>query len=194
MGGLRARYPSAFLVALLLGGCASDRMVPVATPAAVVTPAADRATVVFTRPGVLGFAIQSSVFDVSAGKPLLIGIVSSQKKLAYVSSPGQRRFMVIGETAEFLDADLSPGRIYYVRVTLHMGMWKARFSLDPVSRQDAKLKLAGDLSDTDWTENTPASVEWAHGNMHSIEEKMAEALPKWEAGSDRPKLNADDGL
>jgi hypothetical protein len=162
-------------------------------PATVTTPSPDKVTIVFMRPSILGYAVQSSVFDISTEPPILVGIVSSRSKVAYVTAPGTRRFMVIGETAEFMDADLVGGKTYFVRVSPHMGAWKARFSLDPVKQSEAS-GLAADLKDAGWVENTPASLQWAQSNMSSIQAKKADAFSHWQASTDKSTLHAEDGL
>lgn len=179
------------LSAFALGGCASDRMISVTQPVALTQPQPDKATVVFMRTSILGAAIQSSVFDVSADDPKLIGIVSSSKKIAYLSPPGKRRFMSVGENADFLDADLDAGKTYHVRVSPRMGLWKARFVLEPIPPTDSDL--AGDLANTSWVENTPASLEWAVSNRPSILSKRADYLSDWEKAPGKLMLRATDG-
>jgi hypothetical protein len=90
----------------LAAGCSvqSSLMTKTAASMALAAPTSDKAVVVFLRPSNLGGAIQASVFDVSRGAPSFIGIVSAGTKLAYATAPGLRRFMVIGESADFMDA------------------------------------------------------------------------------------------
>jgi hypothetical protein len=154
----------------LLAGCAvtSDRMATVPEPAAVSSPPRDKATVVFYRSSVFGGAIQASVFDISTEPPRLVGIISSSTKLAYVSDPGTRRFMVIGESADFMDAELAPGKTYYALVSPRLGVWKARFSIKP--RQADDPEVAEQVKGLSWVENTPQSKQWAQENMSDIQQ------------------------
>lgn len=190
---LRGRY--SLILALVatfgLGGCASERMMSVTQPVALSQPQPDKATVVFLRTSMLGAAIQSSVFDVTDGDPKLIGIVSSSKKVAHLSPPGRHRFMSVGENADFLDADLDAGKTYHVRVSPRMGLWKARFVLEPIPPTDSDL--AGDLAGCGWVENTPSSIEWAVSNRPSILSKKADYLADWEKSADKLMLKASDG-
>jgi len=180
------------VLALMLSACASERMVDLTQPpASVAAPAVDSAIVVFLRPSILGGAIQSSVFDISGTSDELVGIVSSGRKIAYSTKPGKRRFMVIGESADFMDAELAAGRIYYARVEPRVGFWKARFSLVPVTAADASL--AGDLSSCKWVDNTASSLAWARENMPSIREKHTSYLPDWEKSADKPFLPVTAG-
>lgn len=175
--GLLSALFSAVMM-IFLGGCASEHMISIPAPPVASAPAPDKATVVFLRPSIIGGAIQSSVFDVT-GETRLVGIVSAGRMLAHVTEPGSRRFMVIGENADFLEADLVAGRVYYARVEPRMGMWKARFALVPLAANASDL--ASDLASCTWVDNTPASWRWAQENKPSIEEKRAEFLVKHEA-------------
>ncbi|WP_431861779.1 hypothetical protein [Azospirillum sp.] len=179
--------------ALLLSGCAnpSKHMLNVSEPAVVSTPAPDKATLVFLRPSLFGGAIQSPVFDVTDGAPQFVGIVSASTKLAYASPPGKRRLMVVGENAGFLDAELGTARTYYARVEPQMGIWKARFVLEPVPASTSAL--AGELNNCKWVENGPTAGDWARENMPSVKAKMANYLPDWEKQATKPALHPEDG-
>jgi hypothetical protein len=190
----RLRTITVMLAVLAITGCASRHTASVPVPAAVMTPSPDKATVVFLRPGNMGFSIPSSVFDLSADPPIPIALLWRHEKLAYRADPGKRRFMVIGETADFLDADLVGGKIYYVRVTKHMGMVEARYSLDPITQPDVAAGLARDLKDIGSPESTQEVTAWASHHIASIQAKKAQALPEWEAKRDRPTLHAEDGM
>lgn len=177
---------------LLLSACASERMRELdLAPPLVIAPAADKATVVFLRPSYLGGAIQSSVFDISDGAIELVGIVSAGRKVAYGSNTGLRRFMVVGESADFMEAHLLAGKTYYARVEPRLGLWKARFSLVPVAASAPELE--GELNSCKWVDNTPASHQWAKENMPSLRDKFSEYLPEWEKKAAKPFLAASDG-
>jgi hypothetical protein len=148
------------------------------------------------RPSTLGFAIQSSVFDVTDGDPQLVGIVAAKKKVGYQVEPGEHLFMVVGESADFMSATLAENKTYYALVTPRMGLWKARFSLQPVHADE----LGGDefqdwLDGCEWVEKTPESDQWATANIMSIRSKQNEYHAKWMAKSatERPVLYATDG-
>lgn len=186
----------ALLSILLISACAgsSGHMRDVAPAQASYSTQDDKSLIVFMRPSGLGFAIQSSVFDVSEGDPKFVGIVSAKAKIAHYAEPGERRFMVVSESADFMGATLEPGKAYYVLVTPRFGVWKARFSLRPVqSAELAGTEFAGWYRDSRWVENTESALTWASSNMPSVRQKMAENLPKWLAKSDKPVLMAEDG-
>jgi hypothetical protein len=188
----RAARALVALTLLLLGGCASssDKMATTSEPAIAVTAPADQAVIVFVRPSVFGGAIQSVVYDVSGDTPALVGIVSAETKIAYAVPPGRHRFMVISEAADFMDAEVAGGKTYYTLVTARPGWWRARFSLLPVA--PGNPELAGQLKSCSWVENTPASQQWAHDNMPSVQRREAEYLPKWLAKEDKPLLHVSD--
>jgi len=185
-------------IALLLTGCEGtiQHMREVPAAAAPVVPAPGKAMVVFMRPSGLGFAIQSSVFEIRDNYPALVGIVAAKTKVAHQVNPGKYLFMVIGENADFMSADLVAGKIYYVRVEPRMGLWKARFGLVPVAQKDlASAELAGDLSECKWVEKNADSESWASGAMVSIQSKRTEYYPDWmkQPEAERPRLLPEDG-
>jgi hypothetical protein len=182
----------------LISGCAGTvvHMRELAVDKAPVAPAPGKAAVVFLRPSGMGFAIQSSVFEVKGNQSLLVGIIAAKTKVAYQVEPGKRLFMAIGESADFMTADLLPNRTYYVIVAPRMGLWKARFGLEPVRATELNSpEFKSSLADCRWVEKTDASENWARDNMASIESKRAEYYPDWvkQPEPERPNLSQGDG-
>jgi uncharacterized protein YceK len=186
----------------LLGGCASVAMQ--ANPAASYSPTRDKALIIFLRPSSFGGAIQSTVFDVNQkDKNEFIGIVSSKTKIAYLTEPGEKLFMVIGENADFMNATLEAGKTYYALVSPRMGFWKARFSLFPIHNDTtSKYRTESDefkdwMSSTQYVENTEASRGWYEANKLSVLQKKEEYLQKWNRMAPADKalltLKANDG-
>ena len=191
-----ANWIGVIILLLAATGCAghSEYMQDVPENQANFVPESGRALVVFMRPSGIGFAVQSSVFDITDGEPELVGIVSAKTKVAHNTSPGVHRYMVIGESADFLEAELVADRTYYSLVTPRIGLWKARFSLKPVHELDlTSADFTEWYDDTRWVENTLTAQTWAHENMDSIKSKQQEYLRKWLARSDKPVLLPTDG-
>lgn len=188
-------------VALLFSftGCATKSKIMSSVPAteASYAPAPGKALVVFLRPTNFGCAIQSSVHDITGNGNQFVGIVSAMTKIAYQSDPGERLFMVVGESADFMKATLLPDKVYYVVVNPRFGAWKARFSLIAARKHEENPeKFIKRLQECQWVKNTDASYKWAEKNAPSINKKKEAYLPKWQARTDHEMdvLLATDGF
>ncbi len=180
-------------------GCAGSvvNMKEVPADQAVIKPVADKAKVVFMRPASLGWAIQSSVFEIVNEKPELVGIVAAKKKAAYTVDPGNHTFMVVGESADFMSAELEAGKIYYALVTPRMGFWKARFSLAAVSEGTHQSEQFKEWdNECKLVETIDSSYQWANSNMADLQQKYEEYYAVWmkKDEMDRPKLELNDGI
>lgn len=185
-------------LAILLSGCAGSvkHMSSVPANKIVTSPEKGKAMVVFMRPSKMGFAIQSSVFEIIEDQPTIVGIVAAKKKVAYQVEPGKHLFMVVGESADFMSADLEANKVYYALVTPRMGAWKARFSLEPIHTVgDNDSNYQKSLDACEWVEISPATSEWANDNMPSLKSKYENYHKKWmsKPEADRPKLLPEDG-
>jgi hypothetical protein len=190
---------SVVAAALLISGCAGtvkgmrelpETAVPAAAPAG-------KSQIVFMRPATLGFAIQSSVFDVTNPKadPSLVGIIAAKTKVAHTVEPGKYTFMAVGESGDFMTAEVLPNKTYYVDVAPRMGLWKARFALEPNHTAElATAEFANDLKDCKWVELSPESAVWAQEHMPSVKSKYAEYYADWMKSTDeKMKLLPEDG-
>jgi hypothetical protein len=182
---------------LVLSGCAGRivRMGLMPAESASPTPLPGKAMVVFMR-GQDSALVQSTVYEVKGPEVEIIGIVAAKTKVAYQVDPGKRMFMAVGETADFMNADVQAGRTYYVYVAPQLGNWKARFALEPVRR--AQLDSAGfksDFRDTRWVVKTAATDEWFAANRSSVRWKRSESYSEWlkTPEKERPALRAEDG-
>jgi hypothetical protein len=165
---------------LLLAGCGGGGSGTIASGMAVTGPPPGRAMIVFLRPALLDKAGTSTVLDISEDPPTLISIIGAGRKLSYLSEPGTRRFMVMGETADFMDAELRAGRIYYVRVAPRQSAVGERFALRPVSVGD--IALATELNDCSWGDAPEKPGQWIGEHRADIEKKKAADLPGWLSG------------
>ncbi len=165
---------------------------------------AGKAMVVVMRPSYYGGAIAASIYDVTNGDIRFIGVLGPKDKIAYQSEPGNRRFMVVAENADFMETTLEAGETYYAVVRARPGVWKARFSLIPIKAeskdqynlQDPEFK--GWEAASEWVESTPRATAWFDENRPSVEEKYKTYLVKWDAmlPIDKAELTMDpeDGV
>ena len=202
----------AFIGALLV--CASLAISPAhAATNKLMQPAAQqqapqleagKAMLVILRPSRAGGAIAASVYDVTGDKTTLIGVLGPKDKIAYQVEPGQHRFMVVAENADFMDATFDAGKTYYAVLRARPGMWKARFSLLPIhATSDDQYNLQSpDFADwkagSEWVERTDRADAWFAANRPSIDDKRREYLLKWDrmAPNDKAELTmgAGDGV
>ena len=104
--------------------------------------------------------------------------------------------MVIGESADFMSAELEANKTYYALVTLRMGVWKARFSLKPIHSDALNSPQFNKwLAGCEWVEKTPDSENWANSNSSNIQSKYNKYYSKWMSKDlpERPKLLPQDG-
>ena len=181
---MRILRVGALVAAVLLTGCSS--MMKPADNQAIQPSSQDGAQVVFMRSAFTGKAIDASLYDVTDGKTQFIGILANGTKVAYPTAAGHHTFMVVSEAADFMAADLAPGKTYYSMISPRMGMWKARFSMWPVAR-DPKAEYSSQSSDfKDWIAdtklviNSPESLSWFESNKTSVESKRVEYWPVWQ--------------
>ena len=186
------------LISFTLSGCAGavKNMRTVPLDQVVTGPEEGQSMIVFMRPSGMGFGIQSSVFEIDNTEPKLAGIVAAKKKVAYRIAPGNHLFMVVGESADFMSAELEANKTYYALVTPRMGMWKARFSLRPVHADELNTNQFNDwLKGSVWVEKSPDSDRWASENSTDIQDKYNKYYPAWmnKPSSERPMLMPNDG-
>jgi len=146
-------------------------------------PEPGKALLVFLRPSSYGGAVQATVYD----DKTYIGTVSANTKIAYQTTPGEHMFMVIGESGDFMQADLTEGKTYYARVAARMGVWKARFSFIPLNGQIDDEELKQWLQNTKLTETNEKGHVWAKDNYEDITRKYEKYLPAWKAKPEKKK-------
>jgi hypothetical protein len=178
-------------LAAMLGGCVTrtDLMTRASANTSELRPAAGKALVIFLRPEERAGETQAVVYD---GTPF-IGVVWEFWAVGYQADPGEHRFMVISEAADFMDADLVAGRTYYVEVRPRLGAWRARFSLHPLSATANARDIEGWVADCRLGIANEDGFRWAEANRPSVLEKKAAWEPQWLKKADRPVLRAADG-
>jgi len=191
---LVTRGGSAALLALavLLGGCYPLRgMRAVPAEQVSLSPPPGQAAVVFMRS--TGGSISTSLFELREPPDRFIGILVADTRLMHLVAPGRTRFMLVGGSASFLDADLVAGKTYHVGIA-QGDLGEGQFALRPLRSDDLQRREWRQCSASCvWIENTERSQEWARRQSSSIQRKKEHDLPKWERRADRPALNATDG-
>jgi hypothetical protein len=87
----------------------------------VQAPHPGSSVVLFFRPGRMAGTVSSSVFDDLD----LVAVLMDYTYAAYQTTPGKHRFMVVGEAADFMDANLAENKVYVAKVTPRIGVWRA---------------------------------------------------------------------
>lgn len=182
---------------LFLLGCESQltRVEPVQKSAA---PATQQAQMVFMRSSVVASGVGASIYEVKDGEIIFIGKLANETKIAHTAAPGKHIFMVVSETADFIEADLQAGKSYYGVVVPQMGVWNARFSLWPVQRNEKSEyhidspQVRAWLSGTKAVVNSDQSQAWYRDNKQAVKEKYQQYWPQWQ--SKNPQQRAQKTL
>jgi hypothetical protein len=188
----RVGYVAVVVLGLVLTGCLSLRgMRQVPAERVNVKPPADQAAVVFLRTANVGTT--TSLYELRPPQDTFIGLLVNDTRLVYFTAPGRTRFMVVGLSANFLDAELEAGKTYQVAVVLGPDA-QQHFRLEPVRPGAQPSKgVQYCLESCRWVENTDQSQAWYREHANSIQRKKAQYLPLWERRVDRPVLTAGDG-
>lgn len=179
------------LAAFLLMGCASPNMKYSMPLTENLERPENSALIYFIRPQKIGYKVNAVVYDNDRS----VGFVPYGQKLPYFVQPGQHLFMVVSESADFMTADIAPGKTYYIEVKPRMGVWRARFSLAPVTRKMLETdKVQKWISNARLIENTPEAQTWAAQNNENVLAKRNDYLGEWDqkAESNKPHLHTDD--
>jgi hypothetical protein len=170
---------------------AAASFTPVAVP--VTAAAADASSkLVFMRVSKQSSGTDAMLFDVTdAGGPRFIGTVGAAAKLSYPLNPGLYTFMVVGETAEFMQANIAGGKTYYALVIPKAGA--KRYAIEPVRQNEI-----GGKEFASWDRGTkPMSGGAGTYNAADAAEKRSRHWAEWvrKAESERAELtiNAEDG-
>jgi hypothetical protein len=182
-----ARSLLILLIPVVLSACgstggstgASTQMAPLNAPPVVRQ---GESTVVFMRSSFVGGPLPAMVYDASGPENRFIGFVNNGTKLAHPVKPGTYTFMVVAESADFMQATIEPGRSYYALVTPRVGVWSARFSFKPLRRHDlGGADFASWASATKYVTNSPETELWAKDKAAEVAAKRAEYWPEWNA-------------
>jgi hypothetical protein len=188
------RRLSVFLVLLLvlmLGGCAGSSKYMAKSEPPIAGPPPDKSVVYVMRPSGFGFAINFQIWD----RDRFIGLSQAKSYFAYVCDPGKHLFIGIAENKVAVDADLAPGKSYYIVTEPRMGGWKARLAMTPVTKGSENWdKVEGWKSEMEFI--TPVAEE-VRAWDESKKEEARGLVNFFEKDPDREKylgrLSPDDG-
>ncbi len=172
-------------------------MRPVSEEMAVSAPVDGKSLIVFMRPSSIGFTTQSSVHYLENSNPALIGIVAAKKKVSFETEPGEYTFMVAGEDADFLSAEVLANKTYYILIQPKLEVWSTHFHLQPIRFSQLDSEEFNDwLSSCEWVEKTPESESWAKRHQQTVIEIYEAHFPEWQAydKSKRLALLPSDGI
>lgn len=178
------------LLILSLSSCAgsSNYMKPSTSQ---VVPTRDKALMRFMRPSGMGFAVNFNVMDGAK----VIGNSVAKSQFDYLADPGHHLFISISENKVFLEADLAPGKVYYVITRIYPGWWRARVAFEAVTRGseywDAVLQYEKELQRLEPDE---ANIRvWQDAHREEIQALLSSYEAEFKTKYNWPKLSPDDG-
>ena len=190
----RASLAAAALVCVLASGCAS--VMRDAPSQQISPPGSDKAKVVFMRSSMVAGAIGCDLFEVVNGELKFIGQLPTGNKVAYETTPGKKVFMAYGTAADFMLAELAPGKTYYSVVRPNWGT--GGFAPTPI-RDPKGSEAQGWISGTKLLETDPKAAEaWFAENKARLQGIHADYWSRFQNKNDQEKaertLLPQDGL
>ncbi|MEZ4217784.1 MAG: hypothetical protein R3E88_14970 [Myxococcota bacterium] len=183
------------LALLATGACVSSRAPVVSVRAAApglapLAPPPDRAVVVFVQP-------TKRTYDWAAiyEDDRFVAVVQDRSHAVHETAPGAHRYAVVSEAADFLDAELAGGRVYFVRVEPRMGGVRMRYTLIPIAAGLERWdELPGWLAATHAATPNARALEWVDAHAEGAARLRERYLEKWLGRADRPALAPRDGV
>lgn len=148
---------------LLITGCANNLMKPSASEK-VQAPPSDKATIVFMRTSFVASAVGVEMFEIVDGKLEFIGALPTGDKIAHQTKPGKKAYMAYGSAADFMLADVRPGKTYYSIVRPNWGT--GGFAPTPIRKSASEFNM-----------NSSNFASWVKGTkLHHLKKQEAN---KW---------------
>ena len=167
----------AVTLAAATAGCAGvSHMTTVPAEEQVQEAEPGKALVYFIRATTLGGGIPAYLYD---GEKY-VGTVLPDSHIGFQAAPGEHMFMLTGDTADFMRADLLPDKIYYVVVEPYMGYITYRFALRPMNGQVSQEKIDKWLESTRQLDVDEDGERWAASNTARASKFKNKYLAKWE--------------
>jgi len=169
-------FAAAAALAVLTSGCAG--LMRDAPSQQVTQPAPDKAKVVFMRSSMVGAAIGCDLFEVVNGELKFIGQLPTGNKVVYETTPGKKVFMAYGTAADYMLAELAPGKTYYSVVRPNWGT--GGFAPTPI-RDPRGSEAQGWISGTKAIElNEKEGAAWFAENKQRLQGIHAEYWSRFE--------------
>ncbi len=144
--------------------------------------------ITFYRPSSFGAAIQAPIVEQENSEIKLCGIASYGTKFHYIVNPGKHDFIIGGEYASLLKAEIAPNKNYYVKVIPMMGFWKARFCFEPMSQNQLKEeKIRKEIKSCSLVTPNESAKTWLLENRNSLIIKANEAKKSFENIKEKDK-------
>lgn len=125
---------------LLLAGCVDFVNEDMQDAAAPPPLKENEALVVVFRPSTFGGNTQFPIFEFTGNDADLMGFSESGCFFEDRVTAGRHLFITWGEGEAYIDADLAPGKTYYVRCFAKMGLLAPRPRFAPVRRDSEEWK------------------------------------------------------
>lgn len=173
------------LMVWLLSACGPPRYL--VKDESMEAPPAGKSIVRFISPKAVGY-----VFD---GEEV-IGFAFPKTYFDYVTDPGRHLFITSMENKAFMEADLLPGKTYYVLMRLYMGVWRSRIAFLPVNKgsglSDDAQRYMSASSRYHLEPSTKAAwqAKYGPGMPAIIDQYNTQVKHEY----DWPRLNPDDGM
>jgi hypothetical protein len=147
-------------------------------PVAPLAPSPNAAQLVFIRASGFAFGINFLIFDQHGA---FLGESVAKSHFAASLAPGEYLFVAKGENTAILRAHVAAGKTYYVRVEAHMGVWRARVSMQAVHPRteiwdEAKRELADSRRLLPRVAEGQAMLD---GRRADVDETIANAQKDW---------------
>lgn len=157
---------------------------------APIAPRRDLAVVVFVQPTKRSYDWAAIYED-----DRFVAVVQDRTHAVHEAVPGAHRYAVVSEAADFLDADLAAGRVYFVLVQPRMGGVRMRYSLLPIAPdRESWDELPAWLAETHAVTPNQRAFSWVETHRDGAARLRERYLVPWLDKPDRPSLAAEDGV
>lgn len=169
---------------MLLGGCATPKLMNDAESQAIPQPAAGKAAIVFMRTSFVAGAISAEIIDIENGELSLVGGLPMGKKIVHFTDPGEKVYMAYGTAADFMIANVEAGKTYYSIVRPNWG--SGAFIPTPVRTDGSSDFNTGIEEFQKWVDETdllvkrPDADAWFEQNRAKYQDRYERYWQKFE--------------